>query len=253
MWSHRVSEVYRQTRKKNDIWFNVWFARPLAAAVVTVLARTPVTPNQLTLLNLLIFVVAAVSLALIPTALGALTGVVLIEVSYILDCADGMLARHRKVASQQGHLFDFFVDETKAVLLTASLAVRLWQSGGHDWRWLDQPAGSTVFLLGGTLGVLVVSSAISLTNFTRRPELSGQETPIDAHYETVTGTASVSLVRRLGHGAMAFLQGITHYPSHIWLVALLGRFDLFFWIYALLHALYLARGWLLLTVRFGAF
>ncbi len=29
-----------------------------------------------------------------------------------------MLARHRKIASVQGHLFDFFTDEVKAVMLS---------------------------------------------------------------------------------------------------------------------------------------
>src|SRR6266487_4693926 len=102
--------------------------RPVAALVVAVAARTPVTPNQLTLLNLFIFVVAAAMFPWLPTYAGALAAVLVLEISYCFDCADGMLARHRQVASKAGHLFDFFTDELKAELLVAALALRLYRT-----------------------------------------------------------------------------------------------------------------------------
>jgi hypothetical protein len=48
-----------------------------------------------------------------------------------------------------------------------------------------------------------------------------------------------------------FLQFLNHYPSHLWLFALAGRLDVFFWIYTLNNLAYLGRGWLGLLVRFG--
>src|SRR5258708_34702087 len=58
-----AADIYRGTRKKHDLLFNLYVMRPIAALVVALAAKTPVTPNQLTLLNLLVFVVAA---ALLP-------------------------------------------------------------------------------------------------------------------------------------------------------------------------------------------
>ncbi len=42
-----------------------------------------------------------------------------------------------------------------------------------------------------------------------------------------------------------------HYPSHLWIFPLVGRLDVFFWIYVLIHLAYLGRGWLGIIVRFG--
>jgi hypothetical protein len=246
-----VKAIYLSTRKKHDQLFNVYFMRPIAAAVVAVVARTPVTPNQLTLLNLAVFVVAAVLLPMLPTPTGGIIAVLVLEGSYVFDCADGMLARHKKLASKEGHLFDFFTDELKAVLLVGALAIRLWRTGGWGIDLAVWPAGSVGFLLVGIGAVIVVASAISLTNFVRRPELTGKETQVEAHYETQEVARPTSLVGRAAHLLLTFLRFLNHYPSHLWIFALAGRLDAFFWIYAVNNLLYLARGWLGLVVRFG--
>ncbi len=249
-----AARVYRETRKKHDQVFNTYLMRPIAAVVVAAVAPSRVTPNQLTLLNLALFVVAAGMLIALPSWSGGLAAVAMLEVSYCFDCADGMLARFKKLASKTGHLFDFFTDELKAVLLVAALAVRAWRAGGlgidgHVW-----PARDDRFLLLGVLGVVVVASAISLTNFVRRPELSGRETTVEAFYESADAAGAkkpASPLARLASGVATFLRWLNHYPSHLWLWALLGRMDAYFWLYLGLNGVYLARGWLGLVVRFG--
>jgi hypothetical protein len=106
-------------------------------------------------------------------------------------------------------------------------------------------------LIAAVAAVAIVASATSLTNFVRRPEISGQETGVSAYYETHTEAAPRSLVARIAGLVMMFLRFLNHYPSHIWLFALAGHLDVFFWMYASLNLLYLARGWLGLIVRFG--
>lgn len=247
----QAKAIYLATRKKHDLLFNVYFMRPIAAGVVAVAAKTPVTPNQLTLLNLFIFLVAAALFAAMPTYVGGLVAVFVLEVSYCFDCADGMLARHKKIASKEGHLFDFFTDELKAVLLAALLAIRLYRTGGIGLDLTTWPSGAPAFLFAGIAGSVVLASAISLTNFVRRPELSGRESTVEAHYETVVEAKPKSLVGRTASLVTMFLRFLNHYPSHLWAWALLGRFDLFFWIYVAINLLYLARGWLGIVLRFG--
>src|SRR5436309_3046958 len=82
------------------------------------------TPNQLTLVNLAVFVAAIAALVAAPSYWGGLLAIGVLELSYLFDCADGMLARYKKLASKEGHLFDFFTDELKATLLVAALGVR---------------------------------------------------------------------------------------------------------------------------------
>jgi phosphatidylglycerophosphate synthase len=247
----QATAIYRSTKKKHDLVFNLYVMRPVAALVVAVAARTPVTPNQLTLLNLFIFVGAAVLLPLLPTYGGALIAIAVLEVSYCFDCADGMLARHRKTASKAGHLFDFFTDELKAELLVAALALRLYRTGGVGWDAIPWPPQDSAFLVAGIAGAVIVASAISLTNFVRRPELSGRETTVEAHYDTVEKVVPASPFAKLAGWLATFLRFLNHYPSHIWLFAAFGRLDVYFWIYIALNLLYLARGWLGLVIRFG--
>src|SRR3569832_1941669 len=120
-----VAAIYRSSKKKQDInWFTEWIARPPAAVVVYVLRNTPITPNQVTFLSAF---VAAGACALLIACLGWVPLVIaaaLFEFSFVLDCADGMLARLRKLASPLGHQLDFQMDELKAMLLYGAVAVR---------------------------------------------------------------------------------------------------------------------------------
>jgi phosphatidylglycerophosphate synthase len=241
--------IYLATRKKNDQLFNRYFMRPLAGVAVAILARTGITPNQVTILNLLLFVAAAALMVALPTWQGGLIAIGVLELSYLLDCCDGMLARHKKIASKEGHLFDFFTDEIKALLLVAALGLRAARTdalGPHL-----QPIPSTWFLVATVAGVVIVASATSLTNFVRRPELTGKETPVEAHYETVENAAPRSPIRRAASLVLTFLRFLNHYPSHIWAFALVGRLEIFFWIYVANNLLYLGQGWLGLLIRFG--
>jgi phosphatidylglycerophosphate synthase len=240
-----ATRVYRETRKKNDQLFNVYAMRPLAAVVVAAVHRTPVTPNQVTLLNLAVFLVAAALFVALPTWTGGLVAVGVLELSYCLDCADGMLARYKKLASKAGHLLDFFTDELKAVVLVGALAVRAWRAGGYGFDGHLWEPGDARFLLVGIAGVAVVASALSLTNFVRSPEVSGRATTVEAHYETVEQK------RGVGTQVATFLRFLNHYPSHIWIWALAGRLELYLGLWVALNALYLARGWLGILRRFG--
>lgn len=240
-----AARVYRETRKKNDQIFNVYVMRPLAAVFVASVYRTRVTPNQVTLLNLAVFLVAAALFVALPTWSGGLIAVAVLELSYCFDCADGMLARFKKLASKAGHAFDFFTDELKAVLLVGALAVRAWRMGGYGYDGRLWEHGDPRFLLAAVGGVTVIASAISLTNFVRSPAVSGKEPTVEAHYETVEQKKSVGAL------VATFLRFLNHYPSHIWIWALAGRLDAYLWLWVALNALYLARGWLGLVLRFG--
>lgn len=247
----KARAIYLATRKKNDQLFNHYFMRPLAAGVVAILAPTNVTPNQLTLLNLFIFIGSATLIAALPDHVGGIIAVAVLEFSYLFDCADGMLARHKKIASKEGHLFDFFTDELKATLLVASLGVRLYRGGGFGPDLVLREPNTPMFLLATIAGTIVIASAISLTNFLRRPELTGKDTPVEAHYETVGKATRDGVVQWIAWAVTTFLRFLNHYPSHLWIFALLGRLDLFFWVYVLINLAYLGRGWLGIVLRFG--
>jgi hypothetical protein len=245
-----AARVYRETRKKHDQVFNRYFMRPLAAVLVAALTRTRVTPNQVTLLGLGVFVVATGMFVGLPGWIGGLAAVAVLELSYCLDCVDGMLARFKSLASKEGHLFDFFTDELKAVLLVAALAVRAWRMGGFGVDGRRWEAGDARFLLAGIAGVVVVASAVSLTTFMRHPEISGRAATVEAHYETIDAKPMAG-VARIGGTLVTFLRFLNHYPSHLWLWALFGHLETYLWLWMALNGIYLARGWIGLARRFA--
>ena len=111
--------------------------------LVVPLARTGITPNQVTFLTLPVFLAGAAVLALLPSWGALVAGAAIIELSYVLDCADGQLARLKGTSSPVGAHLDFLMDELKAFALIAAIAVRLWLPA-HDPRWLLEGLGGLV-------------------------------------------------------------------------------------------------------------
>mgnify|MGYP000064811572 CR=1 FL=1 len=95
-----VKKVYRDSLKPNDIFWNVYVARPLAAPLVLMLSRTSITPNQVTFLGAIVFMGVIASLILVPDWQGMLLAAFILELAYIFDCADGQLARITKKTHQ---------------------------------------------------------------------------------------------------------------------------------------------------------
>lgn len=228
-----IAEVYRRTKKSPDFAWNAYVCRPIAAVLVHALANTRVTPNQITLLALVVGLASAVMMALLPGYLGLVLAVAVYELSYVLDCADGMLARLRNTQSTAGHLLDFLMDEIKAFAIIAAVAVRLFIER-------DDPR----FLLLGLFGLVMLASGVALTTFIRRPEIAG---PPAAPQAQPPG----GIIKRAIRAAESLARFVVHYPSYIWLAALLGRIELYFYPYIAVNALYALRTLLSVAVRFG--
>ena len=251
----QVAEVYRRTRKPKDILWNRFVARPLAAVLLVPLRATPITPNQVTLLTLVVFAAGAAMLALCPGWRQLVIAAGVLELSYVLDCVDGQLARLKGTSSPVGAHLDFLMDELKAFLLIAAVGIRLWRASGQE-----------LWLLEGLLGLVIVASAISLTTFLRRPEYAaatGAKVGLGAgDYGAGFGQASDgetasggtrSAGRKLSPFRLIEAVGkfIVHYPSYILFVALADRIDLFLHAYVLMNGAYAARSLLSITLRLG--
>src|SRR6185312_8659043 len=123
MWSD-VATIYRSSKKKKDInWFTERIARPPGAVVVYFVRNTRITPNQVTFASAVVAAVACAMFIALPGWEWLVAAALVFEFSFVLDCADGQLARLRKVASPVGHLLDFLMDELKAMLLYGCVAI----------------------------------------------------------------------------------------------------------------------------------
>jgi len=224
-------EVYQKTKKVPDLFWNRFVCRPVAAVVVDLVKDTRVTPNQITLASFAVGVVAAALIGVLPGRTGLIAAVLVYQASYVLDCADGMLARWRGIASPAGHLLDFLMDELKAFAILAAAALRL------HFEHPEQP-----FLLLGIGGLVCLASGIALTSFIRHPAIALPK----SHAEP-----SRSLVARLARLVESGAKFLIHYPSYILYVALSGRLEFFLYPYLAVNALYAARTWLGVALRFG--
>ncbi len=236
-----IAEIYRSSKKKRDInKFTEYIARPPAAVVVYLLRNTPITPNQVTFASAIVAAVAAAMLILLPGHLWLILAAVVYEFSFVLDCADGQLARLRKIASPAGHLLDFLMDELKAMFIFGAVAVRLWQDN-FDER----------LLLVGLAGLFCLAAGLSLTSFLRRPELGAKQATEDGQPAEVGG--------RKGPVGLALTalemasRVVVHYPQYIWICALVDRIDIYFWAYAGINALYLLKCLATILLRLGRF
>ncbi len=238
------AEIYKLTRKRPDLVWNTYVARPPGALVVAALQNTRVTPNQITLAALGVASASAAMIVFAPGYLGLLAAIVVYELSYVLDCADGMLARLRKTASTTGHLLDFLMDEIKAFVILGAVGVRLYRGAGHT---LGLAAGDPRILLLTIAGLVALATGIALTTFQRRPEVAGK--PADARPAPPAPTRSpVKLALRLFERVAKLL---IHYPSYILLVAIAGHLELYFYPYIAVNALYAVRATAQVALRFG--
>ena len=86
-----------------------YFTRPLASLLVRMVFKTRVTPNQLTVIAFFIGLAGAF-LYTRGEPVYFLWGGILAQLSSIVDCADGMLARSKGMCSKYGAFLDLFLD-----------------------------------------------------------------------------------------------------------------------------------------------
>lgn len=240
-----IARIYRDSRKETDIFWNVYIARPLAAVLLYFLRRTPLTPNQVTFLGAFAFLGVAAILILMRDWTGMLLAAAVLEFAYILDCADGQLARLKGMTSEVGAYLDFLIDEIKALILVGAFAVRLWLD--HD---------DITWLLVGLGGMALVSIATSLTNFVRRPEYAGRDIKPGESARRKGGPPE-GLVGKVLWGVQSLASWLVHYPSWFVYLALadgLSGFDgsaWFMYLFLGVYALYAGKTGLGVLVKLG--
>lgn len=236
-----IAAIYRTYKKKVDInWFTEWVCRPPAAVVVYALRNTPITPNQVSFLSFLIAVGAAALFACGLSHKLLLAAAVVFHLSFIFDCADGMLARSKQVTSVLGHLLDFLMDEIKAMVIFCAVTIRLWRV--HD---------DELYLLCGLGGLFALATGLTLTSFMRRHEYSGTKPTKDGQPAVLAKRRGIvgGLLNLIEHAARL----VVHYPQYLWICALVDRMDIYFWGYGAVNVLYIGRAGLAIAWRLGRF
>jgi phosphatidylglycerophosphate synthase len=104
------------TKTKQDEWWSSFVTAPLAILVnYLVVDWCCLTPNRITALS---FAVAFISAALVfwGDSTYFIAAAVLIQISHILDCMDGQMARYRRTSSPSGSYYDRLTDQVQVIL-----------------------------------------------------------------------------------------------------------------------------------------
>ena len=269
-----VVEIYRRSLKPQDLRFNNWACRPLAAVFVWLLFYVPITPNQITFLSLLVALLADAALLFCPGRTGLGAAALLLYLAFVLDCTDGQLARLRGQTSSVGSYLDFLMDEIKAVALIAAVAGRLAldRSLVPGLATLAAQVPSLPLLpdarllwLGlGLAGVVIAASGISITTFMRRPEyfeaVHGKPAEKVPGFTALRAAESTpaprpSPIKRLLLLPVRILEWLgkltLHYPAWFYIPALLGHIEWFLLPYLAAHTMYLGRSALIVLFHLG--
>ena len=93
-----------QTDLKAD-WYGRFFVWKISAPITYLLVRTPITANQVTVIQEILGTIGAIMLA-VPSIKIMLLGIFLIQFGFILDCVDGEVARYKGQSSVRGVFLD---------------------------------------------------------------------------------------------------------------------------------------------------
>ena len=113
-------------------WVDIHFFRPVGIRVARALYATPVSPDQVTVVCLLIGLVAGHLMVYNSVRLNAL-GLGLFIVSDVFDSADGQLARLRGTSTRLGRILDGVADSGRFLNLYIHLMIRLMLAGWGAW------------------------------------------------------------------------------------------------------------------------
>jgi phosphatidylglycerophosphate synthase len=111
-----------KTKNKNDEWWSSFVTSPLAILInYMVVDFKWLTPNLITLFSLITALVAS-GLIVLDGKTNFYVAAALINISHILDCMDGQMAKYRDVSSRFGNFFDKVTDQIQIFFWFSAIA-----------------------------------------------------------------------------------------------------------------------------------
>ena len=133
-----------------DTYFNRKVSRPITRWLL----RTPLTPNQVTLLSCTVGIFGA--LCFFPGGYwGPVLGALLLQFSVVLDCCDGEIARVKFMESPLGDWLDIACDTVVSIAIFLGIGVAVWRDGTAQHALVL----ASLLAVGGTLSFPFVTLA----------------------------------------------------------------------------------------------
>ena len=118
--------------RANDGFFSVFFLRKFSKLLTWVAVKVGATPNQVTLISFAIGLYSAYAFSQ-GSFWWIFLGALLLQLSIIVDCVDGELARYTRKFSQLGAWLDAVTDRVKEYMVFLGLAIGAEKQGRDLW------------------------------------------------------------------------------------------------------------------------
>ena len=122
----------KMANRANDGFFSVFVLRKFSKLFTWAAVRLKMTPNQVTLISFAIGLFSAYEFSR-GTFWTIFAGAILLQLSIIIDCVDGELARYTRQFSALGAWLDAITDRIKEYLVFFALAYGAAKSGRDLW------------------------------------------------------------------------------------------------------------------------
>ncbi|GAB1820352.1 CDP-alcohol phosphatidyltransferase family protein [Herbidospora sp. RD11066] len=144
-------------RRNGEHWAGLLYMRKLSIYVTWALAKTPITPNQVTGL-MIVTGVGAGAVLLLPGLAAAVLAALLVQVYLLLDCSDGELARWTGRTSLTG----VYLDRVGHYFAEAAILIGLGFRASETW-----PDWYTVLGFAAALGAILIKAETDLVDVAR--------------------------------------------------------------------------------------
>jgi phosphatidylglycerophosphate synthase len=111
------SSLYHQYNKPASTIFHRYVSKKIGKAAGYICLEVGITPNMITTLTLLLVVLSGLIISIKNSNFYILTAFILLQVSYGLDCVDGVIARITKCSSAFGEYFDILIDRFNNIFI----------------------------------------------------------------------------------------------------------------------------------------
>ncbi|WAH35858.1 CDP-alcohol phosphatidyltransferase family protein [Alicyclobacillus dauci] len=174
-----LAKINACAKRPIDIWTNFIYY-PLSIRLVYLIRNTGITPNVLTISSLVIALIGCAFFAQ-GSYSDVLWGLLLVQISYVIDCGDGQLARYKQQFSLVGGWIDQVADRIKEFSIYFSLAYGWTKVHGQEERvWMYAMFALFVLYLLEYYGQIRMGKPVNRANVTQTGEPSpAHESPAD--------------------------------------------------------------------------
>lgn len=125
-----LKEVYRRSWA---LYYPIHVTHRISLPIVRMLAKTAVTPNQITFLSYVLGLLSGAVFLTADSGAAVLAGALLLEANYVLDAVDGQLARAKSAGSKAGAFLDEWGNFLVAPFVVWCIGLRFGPEDVYPW------------------------------------------------------------------------------------------------------------------------